>query len=340
MIYRSKAPLRIGFAGGGTDVSPYSDLYGGAVLNATISLYAKASIEPLGEKSIVLQTLDRGERCRYDLAAELPLDGSMDLLKGVYNRISRQYGPIGEGFCLSTFVDAPAGSGLGSSSTLVVAVIGAFAEWLKLPLGNYDIAHMAYEIERIELGIAGGKQDQYTAAFGGFNFMEFSDGDKVLVNSLRVHKPYVKELENNLLLYYTSTSRLSAEIIREQQSNVENDQRDSIEAMHRIRRQASEMKEALLKGNIDRMGDLFHEVFMNKKRMARSISNPMIDEIYDTARKAGALGGKISGAGGGGYMFFYCPDNKKYDVIKALNRYEGTFQLYHFVKDGLFTWSI
>ncbi|MCD7962405.1 MAG: dehydrogenase [Rikenellaceae bacterium] len=340
MIYRSKAPLRIGFAGGGTDVSPYSDIYKGAVLNATISLYARASIEPLKDKRIILQTLDRGERCEYDLAETLSIDGNMDLLKGVYNRICRTYGPINEGFCLSTSVDAPAGSGLGSSSTLVVAILGAFTEWLKLPLGSYDTAHMAYEIERMELNIAGGKQDQYTAAFGGFNYMEFFEKDKVLVNPLSIHKAYINELENNLLLYYTSTSRLSAEIIKKQQINVRNDNKTSIEAMHVIKKQAMDMKEALLRGNIDRMGELLHEGFVYKKRMAHSISNTMIDEIYDSALKAGALGGKISGAGGGGFMVFYCPDIKRHNVIEALKKYNGSFKLYNFVKDGLFTWSI
>ncbi|MCC8087705.1 MAG: dehydrogenase [Rikenellaceae bacterium] len=340
MIYRSKAPLRIGFAGGGTDVSPYSDIYGGAVLNATISLYARASIEPIPDKKIILQTLDRGEKYLYDLAPELPIDGCMDILKGVYNHISAKYGIIKEGFRLSTSVDAPAGSGLGTSSTLVVAVIGAFTEWLKLPLGNYDIAHMAYEIERSELNIAGGKQDQYTAAFGGFNYMEFFGEDKVIVNPLRIDKTHINELENNLLLYYTSTSRFSAEIIKEQQLNVQNDNKSSIEAMHVLKQQAMEMKEALLTGRIDRMGELLHEEFMYKKRMARSISNSGIDEIYKTALESGALGGKISGAGGGGFMVFYCPDIKRYDVIKALEKFNGKFKLYNFVKDGLFTWSI
>jgi D-glycero-alpha-D-manno-heptose-7-phosphate kinase len=138
MIYRSKAPLRIGLAGGGTDVSPYSDLYGGAILNATISLYANASIELLQESKIFLETNDRGETEQFELTNELPVNNHLDLLKGVYNCVVRDYGPIQSGFKLSTFVDAPAGSGLGTSSTLVVAIIGAFAEMLRLPLGEYD----------------------------------------------------------------------------------------------------------------------------------------------------------------------------------------------------------
>jgi len=220
MIYRSKAPLRIGLAGGGTDVSPYSDLYGGAILNATISLYAQASIEPLADDRIVLQANDRGETESFDMTEQLPINGHLDLLKGVYNAICKDYNSIRSGFRLTTFVDAPAGSGLGTSSTLVVAIIGAFAEMLRLPLGEYDIAHYAYEIERKYLNLAGGKQDQYAATFGGVNFMEFYEGDKVIVNPLRIKEQYLFELENNLLLYYTATSRESARIIERQSNNV------------------------------------------------------------------------------------------------------------------------
>ena len=220
MIYRSKAPLRIGLAGGGTDVSPYSDLYGGAILNATLSLYASANIEPLNENAIILQAIDRKEEQRFEWTTELPLDGKLDLLKGVYNRLQKEYALPLTGFKLSTFVDAPAGSGLGTSSTLVVAIIGAFAEMLKLPMGEYDIAHLAYEIERKDLQMAGGKQDQYAAAFGGVNYMEFFGEDKVIVNPLRIKQKYLFELENNLLLYYTSTSRESAKIIEKQSKNV------------------------------------------------------------------------------------------------------------------------
>src|SRR6185369_4844746 len=215
MIYRSKAPLRIGLAGGGTDVSPYSDLYGGAILNATVSLYANATIEPLKENVIILEAMDRNEEEKFEWSKQLPINNKLDLLKGVYNRIQKDFGINNQqGFRLSTYVDAPAGSGLGTSSTLVVAIIGAFTEMLRLPLGEYDMAHYAFEIERKDLNLAGGKQDQYAATFGGVNFMEFYSDDKVIVNPLRVNQQHLFELENNLLLYYTSTSRESAEIIK------------------------------------------------------------------------------------------------------------------------------
>ncbi len=340
MIYRSRAPLRIGLAGGGTDVSPYSDLYGGAILNATISLFANASIQPIEENAIIVQALDRHEEQRFEWNNQLPINGKLDLLKGVYNRIQQDYGVPLTGFKLSTYVDAPAGSGLGTSSTLVVAIIGAFYEMLRLPLGEYDIAHYAYDIERSDLQLAGGKQDQYAATFGGVNFMEFYEGDKVIVNPLRIRQQYLYELENNLVLYFTSTSRESATIIKEQVKNVNQKNEKSIEAMHQLKEQSKMMKEALLKGRLHEFGEILDYGFEQKRRMAANISNNSLDEIYYSAKKAGATGGKISGAGGGGFMIFYCPGNCRYKVIETLEKFGGQTRPYQFTKSGLNTWTV
>ena len=340
MIYRSKAPLRIGLAGGGTDVSPYSDLYGGAILNATISLSAYATIEPLTENKIIVQALDRDEIQVYDFLTELPIDGKLDLLKGVYNRIQKDYPVPLPGFRLSTFVDAPAGSGLGTSSTLVVAILGVFAEMLKLTLRDYTLAHYAYAIERIDLRLAGGKQDQYAATFGGVNFMEFYAADKVIVNPLRIKPEFLHELENNLVLYFTATSRESAAIITEQVKNVNQKNEKSIEAMHQLKEQALMMKESLLTGRLDAIGEILDFGFQQKRKMAANISNENIEEIYSAAKKAGATGGKISGAGGGGFMIFYCPGNTRYAVIKTLNTFGGKVRKYSFTDFGLTTWSV
>jgi len=340
MIYRSKAPLRIGLAGGGTDVSPYCDLYGGAILNATISLYAYATLEPLPIPEIIIEAVDRDERVSYAKTDELPIDGMLDLAAGAYNYIVRKYGPVPTGFKLSTIVDAPAGSGLGSSSTLMVAIFGVFAEWLNLPLGEYDIAQMAYDVERVDLGMAGGKQDQYAATFGGVNFMEFYDNNKVIVNPLRIKPEYLYELENNLLLYFTATSRLSSTIIEAQSQNVKDKNKESIDAMHHLKEQAQMMKEALLKGNLHEIGGILDFGFRYKKQMAKGISNNAMDDIYEAALKAGATGGKISGAGGGGFMMFYCPGNTRYAVKKALAAFGGNFNPYQFTERGLVTWHI
>lgn len=340
MIYRSKAPLRIGLAGGGTDVSPYSDIYGGAILNATLSLYANATIEPINEDKIILEAIDRNEEQQFIWSETLPINGTLDLLKGVFNRIQKDYKLKKQGFRLSTYVDAPAGSGLGTSSTLVVAIIGAFVEMLRLPLGEYDMAHYAYEIERKDLGLAGGRQDQYAATFGGVNYMEFFGEDKVIVNPLRVKQEHLFELENNLLLYYTATSRESAEIIKKQSRNVTEKKESSIEAMHHLKEQAQMMKEALLKGKLNDIGEILDFGFQQKRKMAEGISNPQLEDIYGAAKKAGATGGKISGAGGGGFMIFYCPGNNKYKVIKSLENFGGRQRNYQFVEHGLKTWTI
>lgn len=340
MIIRSKTPLRLGLAGGGTDVSPYSDIYGGAILNATISMYAYATIEPGDDGKIILEAVDRQERVELKAEKFLEINNKFDLLKGVYNKIVSRFSKQPLSFKLSTYVDAPPGSGLGSSSTLVVAILGAFVEWLKLPLGEYDIAQLAYEIERIDLKMTGGKQDQYAATFGGFNFMEFYKDDKVIVNPLRVNAGHINELEHNLLLYYNNTSRISSEIIDAQVKNVEQKNEKSIEAMDKLKEQSILMKEAILKGNLDEIGSILDFGWKYKKQMAEGITNPEIDKIYEKAMEAGSTGGKISGAGGGGFMFFYCPGNTRYKVMQALGELDGEFTKYHFIKNGLTTWTI
>jgi len=340
MIIRSKAPLRLGLAGGGTDVAPYSELFGGTILNATISMYAYATIVPRDDNKIVLNSVDKNENYTFDSIPVLPIDGKLDLVKGIYNRVIKDFVKKPLSFELTTYVDAPPGSGLGTSSTLVVAILGAFAEWLGLPLGEYDLAHLAYEIERIDLGMAGGKQDQYAATFGGVNFMEFSKEDKVIVNPLRIHEKYLDELSHNLILYHTETSRLSSIIIEQQSKNVTDRNEKTIEAMHKLKEQAVMMKEALLKGELGKIGEILDFGWQFKKNMASGITNPFIDDIYTTAMQHGATGGKISGAGGGGFMFFYCPGTSRSSVIEALKKFGGQAKRYEFTSKGLSTWTL
>jgi D-glycero-alpha-D-manno-heptose-7-phosphate kinase len=341
MLIRAKAPLRIGLGGGGTDVSPYADLHGGAILNACINMFAHATITPMDDNSIIFKALDRDEEEIVESTSNIPLNGHLDILKGVYNRIVRDFNngqPLS--FKLETFVDAPAGSGLGSSSTLVVSIIKAFSEWLNLPLGEYDLAHLAYEIERIDLGLSGGRQDQYAAAFGGVNFMEFFGNDKVIVNPLKIRTESLNELELNLILYYTGTSRLSANIIDVQSTNVKNHKTSSIEAMHELKKQAVMMKESLLKGELHNIGEILDFGWQNKKKMAEGISNSEIDTIYQSALDSGATGGKISGAGGGGFMFFYCPANTRFSVINTLKQFGGEIFNVNFTDIGATSWKI
>ena len=328
-------------AGGGTDVSPYSDLFGGAILNATISLYAYTTIVPQDNGKVVFSSPDAGLEEVYDSCEHLDTNGFFVLSKGVYNRVVRDFAKRPLSLRITSHVDAPAGSGLGTSSTLVVSILGAFAEWLKLPLGEYDIARLAYDIERRDLGMEGGKQDQYAATFGGFNYMEFLQDDKVIVNPLRIRQRYQDELAHNLLLYYTETSRVSADIIRGQMQNVSRRNEASIEAMHRLKEQSVWMKECLLKGEIDTIGEILNFGWEHKKKTASGISNPLLDSIYTTALAAGATGGKVSGAGGGGFMFFYCPGTTRYAVEKNLcEHFSGQVKRYEFTQEGLKTWTL
>lgn len=340
MIFRSKAPLRLGLAGGGTDVSPYSELYGGFVLNATIDMYAYCTIEVTNDGEISFNASDRDESY-YSMSKEyLELDGYLDLHKGVYNRIIKDFVKEPLSFKMTTYSDAPAGSGLGSSSTMVVAILKAFVEWLNLPLGEYDIAHLAYEIERQDIGLNGGKQDQYAATFGGFNFMEFYENDRVIVNPLRVKNWIINELESSLLLYFTGVSRESAKIIDEQSKNASTNNEKSIEAMHQLKKDAGNMKEALLKGEIIEFGKLLGHSWEEKKKMAKSISNDLINDIYTKAINAGAIGGKVSGAGGGGFMIFIVDPVKRLDVMRALENEDGQVKIVHFVNKGTQGWRV
>lgn len=340
MIIRSKAPLRLGLAGGGSDVSPYSDIYGGLVLNATINLYTHTTIEELAENSIYIDSYDADCHKKYALAKKLDIDGEASLIKGVYNRIMKDFDIEPRGFRITTYNDAPAGSGLGTSSTMVVCLIKAFVEWMSLPLGDYEIARMAFEIERKELGLSGGKQDQYAAAFGGFNFMEFLKDDMVIVNPLKVKRWIIDELEASLVLYFTGQSRSSAAIIDQQRANTTKGETKSIEAMHRIKQSAVDMKLALLKGDMREFARILGQAWEDKKKMADAITNPVIENAFSVAMQAGAVAGKVSGAGGGGFCMFMVDPAKKKPVVEALKQLDGFVMPFNFTDGGAHGWKI
>ncbi|KPL11973.1 MAG: dehydrogenase [Bacteroides sp. SM23_62] len=339
MKYISRAPLRIGLAGGGTDVAPYCDIYSGAVLNATIDLFATVVLIPRDDNKVIFYDLNAEVKFEFEAKEKLEDNPEINLQIGVYNRIVKDYSNKALPCEIIFAIDAPTGSGLGTSSTLVIALIGAFVEWLKLPLGEYDIAHLGVSIEREDLQFVGGKQDQYAATFGGFNFMEFHKKNRIIVNPLRIKPSVIKELEFHLLLFYTQINRESARIIEVQKANVERQEKDAIEATHQLKDLAYKMKEAILKDELFKIGEVLKSAWGNKKLLATGISNRMIEDIYETAIKAGASGGKISGAGGGGFMIFYCPGNSRFNVIKALKAKGITQQKYTFHPTGLDTWT-
>lgn len=339
---RARAPLRLGLAGGGTDVAPYCDVHGGCVLNATIDRYAYAVIKTTTEPQITLVSSDQNVSRVLDIVA-YPFAGNSELTlhKAVYNEMIGSYNnniPIP--LSLTTFCDAPVGSGLGSSSTLVVVMIRAFAELLNLPLDDYTIASLAFKIERVDCGLQGGRQDQYSATFGGFNFMEFYADNRAIINPLRVKNWIICELEASLLLFYTGVSRESAKIISDQSNNFKAGFSDALEAMHGIKQEAIVMKECLLRGDFAGIVKSMQEGWESKKRSAKTVSNFHIEEIYNAAISSGALAGKVSGAGGGGFMIFFVAPEKRLDVIRALNNFNGQISNCHFTKHGTQAWRV
>ena len=340
MIFRSRAPLRLGLAGGGTDVAPYSDIYGGCVLNATISIYAHCTLEKTNNGKIVFDAQDINEYEECDSALYLELDGSVDLLKSICNRLVKDYIKKPLSFKLTTYSDVVMGSGLGGSSTMVVAIIHAFIECYQIPLGEYEIAKLAYKIEREDVGLSGGKQDQFSATFGGFNFMEFHGNNHTIVNPLRIKNRIINELEDSLLLYFTHTSRDSASIIESQITSSNNQSSDSLLAMHEIKSHALKMKEFLLLGNIKKFAQVMDSSWSSKKRTSGIVSNEILDKAYNTAKESGAIAGKINGAGGGGYMMFLMPPEKKMQVKRSLELLGGSTSNVKFDGEGSSGWRV
>jgi D-glycero-alpha-D-manno-heptose-7-phosphate kinase len=341
LVIRSKAPLRLGFAGGGTDIAVYYEKYGGYVVNATLHMYAHCTIKPSDSKKIIFNAADLDITEEYTAEEILPPSPALPLHTGVYNRISKDYlNSIPVSFIMTTCSDAPAGSGLGSSSTMVVAIVKAFAEWLNLPLGEYNIAALAYKIEREDLGLAGGKQDQYAATFGGFNFMEFYDKDRVIVNPLRLKRWIRNELEVSLLLFYTGVSRESADIIKEEISHTQKGDKKNVESLHELKNQALLMKEALLKGNFKGFSESLLKGWLAKKNAASSISNNFIDDLYQYSLNNGAESAKITGAGGGGFMMVFCDPCRRAGLIRALREKQGMILSPNFTEIGTQAWTI
>lgn len=339
MIVRARAPLRLGLAGGGTDVAPYCDQHGGFVMNAAIDKYAYVIVDPSPSGRVELHALDRGESADWTVGEVDRAGAGLQLLVGAYLRIVGDYldgrqVPLR----IRTYADAPPGSGLGSSSTLMVALVTALAEYFMLALGEYEIARLAYEIERHDLALAGGKQDQYAAAFGGFNFMEFHCDDRVIVNPLRMKDWVLAELEASLLLYFTGVSRESARIIDEQSRNAATGKEAPIEAMHRLKAEAVQMKEALLKGDLPAFARTMQAGWEAKKQMAASITNPLIDAVESVAVANGARATKVSGAGGGGFMMFVCDPADRVRLSRALAGEGGTLLDFHFNPQGAVAW--
>lgn len=334
MIIRAKAPLRISFSGGGTDVSPYPEEHGGCVLSCTIDKYSYATLVPRDNGRISIKSLDYDTFISHKLGEEFTYDGNLDLVKGTLKVMG-----ISQGMDIFLHSDMPPGSGLGTSSTMTVALVGLFQHWKRLPMTSYEIAELAYHIERKQVGIKGGKQDQYAATFGGFNFMEFFR-DAVIVNPLRIKQDILNELRYRLMLCYTGKRRLSAGIIEDQVRSYVQGEEKTIHALDRTKELAVQAKNALLLGKLDELGFLLHQGWLAKKNFSSKVTDPQVEELYDVAKKNGAIGGKLLGAGGGGYFLFVCEFDKWHRVAQALEQHGGKVVKSNFEFRGLQTWEI
>lgn len=334
MIIRSRAPLRISFCGGGTDVQPYPQKYGGVVLSGTINRYTYCSLVPDSTTQLKVHSLDYQRSAAFGLHEALPFDGDLDIFKAVFRRL-----PVRNGLKLFVHSDAPPGSGLGSSSALVVALIGALWHLLHRHRDNYEIADLAYRMEREDLGIKGGMQDQYSAAFGGFNFIEFSR-DGVIVNPLRLSGDVVCELEYHLLLVYTGKTRLSGNIVGRQIDAYEREDPKVMDALLTIKGLTVAMKNALVRGRLQEFGATLHEAWVAKKQLDGGIATPQVDTLYEEARRLGALGGKILGAGGGGHMLLFVPYTHKHDVAQRMISLGAEVVPFAFEQHGLHSWQV
>jgi D-glycero-alpha-D-manno-heptose-7-phosphate kinase len=335
MLFRAKAPLRVSFAGGGTDVPPFPAQEGGLVLSATINKYAYGTLRPRADRQIRITSADLRVTLEYQADDPMHFDGNLDLVKAAI----RNLGGPEDGYDLFLRSSAPPGSGLGSSSTLTVALIGLLKAYHRLPVTDYEIADLAYRVERNDLGIKGGLQDQYAATFGGFNFIEFTD-EHVIVNPLRISADTVNELEHNMLLCFTGRTRVSDRIIDDQTERYRGGNAKTLEGLRMQKELAVEMKKALLQNRVSEFGSLLGSAWEYKRRMSENISTPFIDEAYDEACRHGALGGKVTGAGGGGYMLFYCQFERRHEVAEALTKMGATITEFAFEPDGLATWSV
>ena len=331
MVIRGRAPLRVSFGGGGTDVEPFCVNQGGAIIGSTINKYAYCSIVPRDDEEIIVHSLDFDMTVKYNTRENYVYDGKLDLVKAALKGMD-----IRQGCEVYLQCDAPPGSGLGTSSTVMVAMLAAMARWKGVEMDAYRLADLAYEVEREDLKIAGGYQDQYAATFGGFNFIEFHGRNNVVVNPLRIMKDIIHELQYNLLLCYTGNIHISANIIKDQVQNYE--KKDGFEAMCEVKALAYAMKDELLKGNLHSFGKLLNYGWESKKRMSSKITNPQVDALYNEAMAAGALGGKLLGAGGGGYLLMYCPYNLRHKVAARLEAAGGQLTDWCFELRGAQSW--
>jgi D-glycero-alpha-D-manno-heptose-7-phosphate kinase len=334
MLIRGKAPLRVSFSGGGTDVSPYCDEFGGCVLSTTMGMYTYGALERRDDNQVEIFSLDYDELVRYELGSELREGDKLAFLRAVIRRLDPP-----QGVNLYLHSDAPPGTGLGSSGAISALIVGLFDRAFNLGLSKYEMAQLAYEVEHDDLGHAVGRQDHYAAVFGGMNFMEFTSKGTV-VYPLRLEPWILEELGYHLQLFYTRKKRDSTDIVATQVGYYREKRPATMDALAELKELTRQMQRCLVLGKLREFGELLHESWLNKQRVNPSAVNPYLQQLYEEARANGAVGGKVTGAGGGGFMVFFTPFVQKGKVSDAMVRLGAQPVPFLLDFEGLKTWAV
>lgn len=334
MLIRSRAPVRIDLAGGWTDVPPFADREGGAVVNLTLNRYTYATLRTREGQGVRIQSADYNTYVEAETVRRLEYDGTLDLVKAALKRLD-----VSAGLDLTTRADAPPGSGLGTSASLGVALVGVLNVLQAERLSAHEVADLATRLEIEELGIAGGKQDQLAAALGGINFLEFG-AHPPISSPLPVSSGVINELEKRLVLCYSGTSRLSGDIIQRVQYAYTSGEPATCHALRTMRDIARRVKSALLSGELSALGSLLRENWACQRALHPTVTNETVDRLFVVAEQHGALGGKACGAGGGGCIVFFCEADAERSVRQALTDAGGQIIEFNLDRSGLQTWRI
>lgn len=330
---RARAPVRVSFGGGGSDVTHYFSDEVGAVINATISLYSHVTLRVRGDSKITIRSRDLGkELFAVDLGEAIQDAEPFVLIQSLLKVIQPDFG-----FELFLHSDFPMNSGLGGSAVVAAAVLGCFNQFRRDQWDQHEMAELAFQAERLYLGVAGGWQDQYATVFGGFNFMEFRM-DQNIVHPLRIHPDTLLELEESLILCDTNTTHDSGDIHQDQRRQMQ-----QLEVRQQVQSNVDltyRMRNHLLRGRLNEFGQSLHEAWQIKRRLSSKISTSRLDQIYDGALANGAIGGKLLGAGGGGFFLFYVPPFNKHTLQNYLSNCGLRVWPFHFEQDGLKAWTV
>ncbi len=325
-----RSPVRVSFGGGGTDLPVYYEKYGGVILSTSINKYFYTILSQRDDNYVQIISSDlRAMEHWQDIAKMSVTDNKLAVPLAVLKSLGRK---VSINLFLAS--EIPPGTGLGSSATVCVNLLKALTTYLHIPGSKYDIAEKAFAIARDVLGKPVGKQDEYAAAFGGLNLIRIETSGTTHVEAVDLPQEVKRELQQNLMLFFTGTARDSGEILREQETSSQDQQSQTVAALHEIRWLAEQMRRALVKGNVNDFGCLLDEAWKAKKQVSNKISNSGIDQLYQLAKERGALGGKITGAGGGGFLLLYCEQACQQSVRQALAAHKLPEMRFEFESQG------